>query len=448
MVGGEPFEHLDDPSGGQLTRNLGVASSKTRFSCDQRMSVWQCPKGSLAQYVRVQLEEKNFLSLAEVEVFGHRRASSGVGKVSYAVAGRDVTVAVVRPTDDPAYLESCYTRAVHADAGNADILRQFETYALQYDKFGRGEVLVGNCTVCVPYRQCETCAMTERFQIDLRQMTPKPGKRASLQEVHDFLINSSKPPIEIKKVNLKIRPNYWEEKRKIIMQKISTLTMFSAKGGPIEPFHATTSIEVREEENADDKADADIPRNILSARTFLENRTFRENPKYYGKRGRRAKAKAIALLEHQRCRLVQGVPLEALRGTTPVGVGLEGEGEVEHGERSVNEEKKVRFASAVPRGNADVDMDMDDSSSIASSVSRLSMGSSSLSLSMSLNFPGAHARSALPKSIMSYRSETAKTARLKVAQNIEVEKTSKTLSDRFVLLPHQFSNKERDPINK
>ena len=423
MMGNEPFEHLDDPSGGQLTRNLGVASSKTRFSGDQRMSVWQCPKGSLAQYVRVQLEEKNFLSLAEVEVFGHRRASAGVGKVSYAVAGRDVTVAVVRPTDDPAYLESCYTRAVYADAGNADILRQFETYALQYDKFGRGEVLVGNCTVCVPYRQCETCAMTERFQTDLRQMTPKPGKRASLQEVNDFLINSSKPPIEIKKVNLKTRPNYWEEKRKVIIQKFSKMSLFPVKIGQKNVLDATSSIEDREEGDADGDGDED---DLPAARTF------RENPKYYGKRGRRAKAKAAALLEHNRRRLIQGVPLEDLRGSTPLGERLE------QGERSLTEERKVRFASAdVPKGNIDMDVDMDDSSSIASSVSRLSMGSSSLSL----NFPGAISRSALPKSIMTYRSETAETARLKMAHNMEVEITSKVLSDRFVLRPHQLSNK-------
>lgn len=37
--------------------------------------------------MRVQLEGTNFLSLAQLEVFGHIGLSSGVSRVSYAVAG-------------------------------------------------------------------------------------------------------------------------------------------------------------------------------------------------------------------------------------------------------------------------------------------------------------------------------------------------------------------------
>ncbi len=72
----------------------------------------------------------------------------GVGRVSFAAAGRDVTVAVVRASTDPRDIEYLYKRAAYADSLNADILKQLETYTLEYDKYGRGEVLAKNCVIC------------------------------------------------------------------------------------------------------------------------------------------------------------------------------------------------------------------------------------------------------------------------------------------------------------
>jgi membrane protein required for beta-lactamase induction len=43
-------------------------------------------------------------------VYGYWGISKGVGRVSYAVAGRDVTVAVVRPVTDPRDIEELYKK--------------------------------------------------------------------------------------------------------------------------------------------------------------------------------------------------------------------------------------------------------------------------------------------------------------------------------------------------
>ena len=90
--------------------------------------------------MRVQLEGFNTLNIAELEVFGNFGICKGAGRVSHVAAGRDVTVAVVRAANDPCDVESCYKRAAYSDSANADILRQLETFSLEYDKFGRGEV--------------------------------------------------------------------------------------------------------------------------------------------------------------------------------------------------------------------------------------------------------------------------------------------------------------------
>jgi hypothetical protein len=99
MVSTDPFEN----STGAMSLKLGLkqAIAKVRFTEDQRVSVWKPPRNTVARYVRVQLEGLNFLSLAEVEVMGFLGYEKGVGRVSYVTAGRDVTVAVVRASNDP-----------------------------------------------------------------------------------------------------------------------------------------------------------------------------------------------------------------------------------------------------------------------------------------------------------------------------------------------------------
>ena len=144
-------------------------------------------------------------------MFGNFGLNKGVGRVSYAAAGRDMTVAVIRANSDPRDVESAYRRAAYvkshfhtiltipnthiqyptltyptqqyqppipkpnthappiqctyrySDAGNADILRQLETFALEYDKFGRGEVLQKSCDICKGDIRCEACDLFEVY---------------------------------------------------------------------------------------------------------------------------------------------------------------------------------------------------------------------------------------------------------------------------------------------
>ena len=96
------------------------------------MSSWHPPANTQGRYIRVQLEAFESLCISEIEVFGNFGLNKCVGRVSYAAAGRDMTVAVIRAATDSRDVESAYRRAAYADAGNADILRQLETFALEY----------------------------------------------------------------------------------------------------------------------------------------------------------------------------------------------------------------------------------------------------------------------------------------------------------------------------
>ena len=217
MLSNDPFLPLVS----SLKENLDMAISSTRFSENQRLSTWNCPIGTQGRYVRLQLEGENFLNVAEIEVFGHLGINSGVGRVSYAVAGRDVTVVVLRPSNDPKYIESAYCRAVYADARNADILRQLETYALEYDKFGRGEVLANKCSICVGSIECETCCLNKQFSVELERVPPTlGGRRHTLQEIDDYLINQERPPLEVMNVPLRQRPGFWRETGRQLLNRM------------------------------------------------------------------------------------------------------------------------------------------------------------------------------------------------------------------------------------
>lgn len=208
MVGRDPFEE----GGGKvsLKNNLRDAVAKARFTDNVRASRWKCPANTQGRYVRVQLEGFAMLNIAELEVFGHFGLSSGVGRVSYAAAGREVTVAVVRPTSDPRDVEIAYKRAAYADALNADILRQLETYALEYDKFGRGEVLKKECSICKGQAKCETCALMDDYRDELTLMPPGiGGRRRRLNSISLFLANESKPMLNVPVVKKIERPTRW-----------------------------------------------------------------------------------------------------------------------------------------------------------------------------------------------------------------------------------------------
>jgi hypothetical protein len=209
MVGRDPFAKTADVV--SLKENLRTAVCRAKLTENKRVSTWRCPANAQGRYIRVQLEKFSTLSVAEIEVFGYWGISRGVGRVSFATAGRDVTVAVVRPSPDPRDVEFLYKRAAYADSGNADILRQYETFTLEYDKFGRGEVLQKECCICKGLDKCESCILYETFSREIARMPPViGGRRRRLKSISDFLISQNKPELQPVIVPKSVRPTKFQ----------------------------------------------------------------------------------------------------------------------------------------------------------------------------------------------------------------------------------------------
>jgi hypothetical protein len=293
MVGNDPFSLWPE----SLPQNLRDATAKTRFSEDQRVSTWECPPGTQGRYVRLQLEGANFLNIAELEVFGHRGLSTGVGRVSYAVAGRDATVVVMRPNADPKHIETAYCRAVYADARNADILRQYETYALEYDKYGRGEVLVGKCLVCVGTVQCETCAIYTQYATELEHIPPTlGGRRHTLQQVEDYLVNAEKPPLNLPTIPRKVRPGWWKEQLRLAMVEVRKSLRLKQLPKPLPPIDRKEEEKDAQQALAAKEEDDKLALEAESVLSLADNRMAEAMPsttsvKFKKRRRRAAKGK-------------------------------------------------------------------------------------------------------------------------------------------------------------
>mmetsp|Transcript_12218 Transcript_12218/g.18487 ORF Transcript_12218/g.18487 Transcript_12218/m.18487 type:complete len:1399 (+) Transcript_12218:55-4251(+) len=209
MIGMEPFDR--SPGEISLANSKMDAVAKVKFTENTRMSSWKCPANTQGRYVRVQLEGYNFLSVAQVEVMGNWGISTGVGRVSYAAAGRDVTVAVIRPRTDPIDIDNIYQRAAYADAGNADVLRQYETFALEYDKYGRGEA-ISKCHICRGQTPCEICLLNKMYKEEIENMPAGiGGRRRRLDSIEDYLINANKPELVLPVIHRVQRPSKWED---------------------------------------------------------------------------------------------------------------------------------------------------------------------------------------------------------------------------------------------
>lgn len=222
MIGNQPFSTLCTPHA--LKENLCKAAFKVKFTEDSRVSLWRCPSMARGRYVRVQLEGYNFLNMCELQVFGSMSCNShGNSKVSQAVAGKSVTVAIVRPSKEAYDAELGYKRAAYADATNADILRQYETFASQYDEFGRGDLITSNeCSVCVNSHKCETCYLFNTYASALKFMpTTIGGRRQNLDEVGQFLLVPKYPSIELPPLPRKERASRWREQRDQLLRALN-----------------------------------------------------------------------------------------------------------------------------------------------------------------------------------------------------------------------------------
>ena len=199
MISTDPFP--DGVGGDNLRKCLDMCVARVRLAEIKRLSTWQVPENITGRYIRVQLEGFNFLHFSMLEVFGIFGINRSVGRVNYALAGKNVTAAVIRPSNDPRDIETAYQRAIAADSYNSDILRQFETFALEYGKFGRGDTKqnLGNCILCKGGQMCETCNMKFEHREELEKMPLGPGGRLRrLESISSFLLDADKPPLEYK----------------------------------------------------------------------------------------------------------------------------------------------------------------------------------------------------------------------------------------------------------
>ncbi|ETI47352.1 hypothetical protein, variant 1 [Phytophthora nicotianae P1569] len=150
-----------DLEGKEGLRAAKVQSSAFElFRTNKRMTEWILPTANaVGQFVRVQLQNKNFLHFAQVEVFGVYSAFKYVGKVGAVQCSTDATLVIMSPISTQSVLDDYYLRAIQADADHASILRQYDAYERSFRKFGRGtaETLDGPCRLCRVFRDCEIC---------------------------------------------------------------------------------------------------------------------------------------------------------------------------------------------------------------------------------------------------------------------------------------------------
>ena len=174
---------------------MAQSVARMHLTRDLKCTTWRVPENISARYVRLQLEHFDFLHFAQIEVFGIIGINGSVGRCSRVVCGKQCTVAIVRPLTDPADINRVYRRAVLADAQNADILRERETFALEYDKYGRGEA-VGPCIICTGGQKCETCVMKQKFGNELKDLPlGAAGRALTLDEMAQMLLDAPKPAL-------------------------------------------------------------------------------------------------------------------------------------------------------------------------------------------------------------------------------------------------------------
>ena len=190
IISTRPLPKLREDS---LDAALNMAESARRFTLDTRCTEWACPAMTIGRYVRVQLEETNFLHIAQLEVFGNW--GSVMRPISSVHCGRDVTATIVLPSAQDRDLEEAYLRAVSADPYNAILLRQYETFQPLYDEHGRGDKITGPCMLCKPGRKCELCYVKAKWKYCLESKGGETlGGNPTIREIARFLFHENVPP--------------------------------------------------------------------------------------------------------------------------------------------------------------------------------------------------------------------------------------------------------------
>lgn len=171
-----------------------------KFTQNKRKTMWNVPANTIGRYVRIQLEQQNYLHIAEVEVFGRTGTRVGVFKVDDVVCGNATTIATIKPRVDKHELESAYKTAVRADANAADVLRYYPQYFEMYDRHGRGGG-VAQCSLCRGNTKCEICRLLITWPLsdkELEMVRHGKGpekKRPGLDFIGKLIVDQNPPKL-------------------------------------------------------------------------------------------------------------------------------------------------------------------------------------------------------------------------------------------------------------
>eukprot|EP00753_Platysulcus_tardus_P012773 PLAT3541.4.p1 GENE.PLAT3541.4~~PLAT3541.4.p1 ORF type:complete len:1370 (-),score=495.48 PLAT3541.4:66-4175(-) len=202
LISVEPFPSNphDLALGLSLKKAKAVAVEKVRFTENLRQSRWKLPRGTMGRYVRVQLESRNYLHIAQVEVFGSFHIHNWSGRVRSISTGPQMTAVVTEPSLDRRSLESNYIKAVRPDVMAMRILQQYSTYYHAFDKHGQCPWGSTSCLLCTQQR-CSLCDLIERFPLpdymaEREEAATKHGShRNTLAAVIDAVSSEGNKPL-------------------------------------------------------------------------------------------------------------------------------------------------------------------------------------------------------------------------------------------------------------
>lgn len=128
----------DDPdrcSGrSSLDAAMNSAVAKKRFVDVTDCIEWTPPPSSQGRFVRLQLEQTNYLHIAEMEVIGQPSGAQRLVPVTHIAAGDRCTVATIGPAH--AAIKAAYLDAVGADPDAARVLRQLPLFRNCFETYG------------------------------------------------------------------------------------------------------------------------------------------------------------------------------------------------------------------------------------------------------------------------------------------------------------------------
>lgn len=196
MISKKPFLTKNEGEG-NLQNCLELCTSKFRFTEDKRLTCWKLPGRTIGRYIRIQLEGFETLHFAQLEVYGYNIHHGPLGKVSQAVAGKNVSAVVIGASQQPHDAETCFDYAVAADPYNGNILRHLDYYADRYTSFLENRnvaSVAAECALCISDgKKCEICQLKSSYKEELNIFLDEDPNLcqtwASLDEISRYLVD-------------------------------------------------------------------------------------------------------------------------------------------------------------------------------------------------------------------------------------------------------------------